>query len=122
MTDRPTVIKLERLIASGDAAAIDALLARLKVAREGLPRHAIARWESSMDDLPMGAVEVYVTENHMRVGITVSWTSVTPCWRFQDSSHVTLHPDQIETVIGRLRDAKAEVLRLRQEQQSTPPA
>jgi len=54
-----------------------------------------------MPDRAMDAVEVYVNKEG---SITIKQDSAMK----QETDYVTLHPTQVETVIGWLREAKAE--------------
>ena len=68
-----------------------------------------------MADRSMDAVEVYVSQGHM---VVIKQDSA----MLQETSHITLHPDQIETVIRWLQEAKAEALELRQLAEGAPYA
>ena len=60
-----------------------------------------------MTEHSMDAVEVYVSKGPM---VIIK----------QEPSYITLHPDQVETVIQWLQQAKLEAMELQHQEQHTP--
>jgi hypothetical protein len=68
--------------------------------------------EAMMTEHSMDAVEVYVSKGPI---VVIKQDSATK----QETSYITLHPDQVETVIQWLQQAKLEAMDA-QHQQHTP--
>jgi len=79
--------------------------------RDADRRHRKHR-EAIMTDRSMDAVEVYVSKGPM---VVIKQDSAMK----QETSYITLHPDQVETVIQWLQQAKLEAMDA-QHQQPTP--